>query len=107
MSGLNTTRCRIEPHQTVQICSAMFISSAISNIKVGDLTGCTALTLGNDAPGEEVNMGADETTMPDGSEGPNPKLNCNEERAFLRDSTASFPGSISHIERNHTADSGC
>jgi len=83
----------------------MFISAAISNIKVGDLTGYTALTLGDDAPGEEVNMEVDETMMPDGPEELNPRLDHSEERALLRDSTASFPGSISHIDQNHIADS--
>ncbi|KAF8328806.1 uncharacterized protein EI90DRAFT_3063646 [Cantharellus anzutake] len=78
------------------ICSTMFISAAISSIKVGNISGQVALTLGDDAP---VAIEADGTVMPEGTEGPGSKLNRNEERALLRDSTASFPDWVTSFFR--------
>lgn len=75
----------------------MFIAVVVSNIKIGNLTQTVPLDLGSDAPGEEIvvdnaSMSYAGTPLVNGTESPEQPLNRKEERALVRESTASFPG---------------
>ena len=78
----------------------MFITAIVqAGIKIGDLTHNTGLSLGSDAPGDEMmSVDGEDITIPEGTEPGGHRLSREEERALVRDSTTGFAGTIFRTE---------
>lgn len=72
----------------------MFIVGVMQHVKVGDLSmHQSGMPLTEDTPGDEL-MDVDDTHFPEGTDGDMPALSREDERAFVRDSTAGFAGKL-------------
>jgi proteasome activator subunit 4 len=83
-----------DPIKTV--CATMFITAVVqAGVKIGDSSNQVGLSLGSDAPGEEMIIDDGLIGVPEGAEPGMSILNREEERSLARDSTAGFAGNFS------------
>ena len=81
----------VQNDPTKTVCATMFIVAIVQHMKIGDLSQ-SGMSFSGDEP--EETMDVDEIYhLPEGTEiGSEPRLNKAEERALVRDATASFAG---------------
>ncbi|KDQ54780.1 hypothetical protein JAAARDRAFT_134622 [Jaapia argillacea MUCL 33604] len=82
------------------VCATMFIVSAVQHIKIGDLSiQQTGLSFSTDAPAEDMMNIDEQSGLPNGVEGNGLVLSREDERALVRDSTASFADWVTSLFR--------
>ncbi|TFK41322.1 hypothetical protein BDQ12DRAFT_768249 [Crucibulum laeve] len=85
-----------DPVKTV--CATMFIVATIQHLKIGDLSQ-SRMDLSGD-PGEDMDVDEPYDHLPDGTDmGDTPRLSREDERALVRDSTASFADWVTSLFR--------
>jgi proteasome activator subunit 4 len=78
----------VQNDPTKTVCATMFISAIVQHMKIGDLSQ-SGMSFSGDEPEETMDV----DHIPEGTEiGSEPRLNKEEERSLVRDSTASFAG---------------
>ena len=82
----------VQNDPTKTVCATMFIVAIVQHMKIGDLSQ-SGMSFSGDEP-EEMDVDVIDH-LPEGTEiGSEPRLNKAEERTLVRDTTASFAGTV-------------